>query len=646
MATDRKPAFRNLRVYAIDPSLAMSHETAELNELVLSVPWEDNPPDIEKALHPAGRRTRMVGPVGKYLEVVDYDPASKCFYAPVDLNDTYVLAGNGLTPSELNPQFHQQMVYAVAMKTIDHFERALGRVALWGAPKWVRNEETGKMERQFVERLRLYPHALREPNAYYSPDKVAVLFGYFPAPRESREVVPGTTVFTCLSHDVIAHEVTHALLDGLHERFSEPTNKDVLAFHEGFADIVAMFQHFTNPEVLRDQIAKTRGNLEQQNMLGQLAQQFGRATNRGKALRDALGYTDKDGTWHRFTPNVSYLLRAQEPHDRGAVLVAAVFEAFLKIYKSRVADLLRIATQGTGVLPDGEIHPDLVSRLSEEAAKSAGHVLEMCIRALDYCPPVDITFGDYLRAIITADYDFFPEDEHNYRTAILQAFSLYGIRPQRIRNVSLEGLLLRGLLDASGDDRSLMKVGLQWDNETDRSDVFRDMNKYGGLIHAWLKHEGGQRILGDAGIVLRRDAPQSILRGDDDLPLFEVHSVRTALRRGSKTNLVADLVIEITQRRRGFYDPQEQSLADRGDLKGRGQDDVDFWFRRGCTLILNQRTKAVRWMARTHGDITDDRELDRVRNFLLGSTIDQLSSFTAPPGPHRMHDQFAVAHRH
>ncbi len=30
-------------------------------------------------------------------------------------------------------------------------------------------------------------------------------------------------------------------------------------------------------------------------------------------------------------------------------------------------------------------------------------MLNTCIRALDYCPPVDITFGDYLRAIITAE---------------------------------------------------------------------------------------------------------------------------------------------------------------------------------------------------------------------------------------------------
>ena len=59
--------------------------------------------------------------------------------------------------------------------------------------------------------------------------------------------------------DIVAHETTHALLDGLHGRFIEPSNPDALAFHEAFADLVALFQHFTFPDVLRHQIARTRG---------------------------------------------------------------------------------------------------------------------------------------------------------------------------------------------------------------------------------------------------------------------------------------------------------------------------------------------------------------------------------------------------
>ena len=47
------------------------------------------------------------------------------------LTGRQLFAQDGLEPSEGNPKFHQQMVYAVAMNTIRHFEAALGRKALW-----------------------------------------------------------------------------------------------------------------------------------------------------------------------------------------------------------------------------------------------------------------------------------------------------------------------------------------------------------------------------------------------------------------------------------------------------------------------------------------------------------------------------------
>src|SRR6185295_12354908 len=205
---------------------------------------------------------------------------------------------------------------------------------------------------QYVQRLRIYPHAMREANAFYSPLKKALLFGYFPASTtDPGRNLPGGTVFTCLSHDVIAHETTHALLDGLHRRFVEPTNVDTMALHEAFADIVALFQHFSNPAALRDQIRRTRGDLAGQNLLGQLAQQFGQAIGQYGALRDAIGSVDKaTGEWRPKPPDPTELGRTTEPHARGAILVAAVFDGFLSIYKSRVADLLRIATAGTGEL--------------------------------------------------------------------------------------------------------------------------------------------------------------------------------------------------------------------------------------------------------------------------------------------------------
>jgi hypothetical protein len=56
--------------------------------------------------------------------VIDYDGGNRCYYPPVDLDDPRILAMGGLDPSELDPRFHQQMVYAVASETVEKFSRA------------------------------------------------------------------------------------------------------------------------------------------------------------------------------------------------------------------------------------------------------------------------------------------------------------------------------------------------------------------------------------------------------------------------------------------------------------------------------------------------------------------------------------------
>src|SRR6266581_8561531 len=197
------PPFRRLRAYAFDPSLSTTLENAVMNMVTMQIRWEFDPETQEDILR--------TGPVGEYLEVVDFDPASDCFYAPVDLNQPFLLAQDGLAPSEGNPQFHQQMVYVVAMTTIRNFERALGREAFW-SPRFVKGTDSqGKktITETYVQRLRIYPHALYENNSYYSPDKKALLLGYIRASStDARYHLPGGMVFTCLSHDVVAHETT------------------------------------------------------------------------------------------------------------------------------------------------------------------------------------------------------------------------------------------------------------------------------------------------------------------------------------------------------------------------------------------------------------------------------------------------------
>jgi hypothetical protein len=533
------------------------------------------------------------------------------------------MAENGLAPSDGNPQFHQQMVYAVAMRTIRNFEIALGRRALWAPRRW--RNDAGEYHVDYIPRLRIYPHALREPNAYYSPSKKALLFGYFRAtPSDVTQHLPGATVFTCLSHDVVAHETTHALLDGMHRRLTEPSNPDVLAFHEAFADIVALFQHFSLPEVVEYEIARTRGDLKTENQLANLAQEFGRAIGRNKALRSAIGRK----------PDPEALANTTEPHLRGSILVAAVFDAFLTIYRRRIADLLRIATQGSGILPQGALHPDLVTRLAREAEKSAQHVLTMCIRALDYLPPVDVTFGDYLRALVTADYDLVPDDTLAYRIAFMEAFRRRGIYPRRVRSLADESLRWEGPnLTAGYDDPSVylgskVKETVQdWNLNGSRKDIFNDMRKLRARAHEII--EGSIEY-----------KSQILLGIDFALPKFEVHSIRPVRRVGPDKELLMDAVVELTQRIPGYMDKKFDLYATVAE-----GDEPDFWFRGGCTLIIDLDTRKLRYCIFKR--INSKDRYDRQRAYLSGRYAPESlhATYFDPTGLEERDEIFAFAHR-
>ena len=588
------PVFRRLRGYAFDPSISIKLETMSINQIVYKVPWED--------------KLRQ-GPVGEYLEVVDYDPPSQAFYTPVDLNHPWLIAQDGLAPSAGNPQFHQQMVYAVAMTTIRNFEQALGRKVQWRTHSSV--DKKGRYEENYVARLRIYPHALREANAFYNPQKKALMFGYFTATDQNPgSHLTGGTVFACLSHDIIAHETTHAILDGVQRRFMENTHPDALAFHEAFADIVALFQHFSFPEVLRQQIGKTRGDLGTQNLLGQLAQEFGVAIGNYGSLRDAIGQVNPEtGRWEPLTPDPQDYINILEPHARGSILVAAVFDAFTQIYKIRTADLMRIASGGTGVLPSGALHPDLVNRLAMEAARAAQHVLNMCIRAIDYCPPVALTFGDYLRALITADADIVPDDDLGYRVAFIEAFQRRGIYPENVRNLSVESLVWKPPLDIYTQDftRIAKNMGFIPDRSrlfADRFTTFKEMARYRAMLHNYIRdHLDDLHAFENlTGLVLSPDSPPPFLpAGQTGQLKFEVSSLFPVQRIGPDGDLLNQMFFSITQQIPIPIDPQDPASA-------------TVPFRGGCTLVLDLDTDQL--LYRIAKPINDPERLKNEMNYL------------------------------
>jgi subtilisin family serine protease len=610
----RTPPYRRLRAFAVDPSLSTRLDTADINEATLKVKWEKLGP----------------GPEGEYLNVTDEPIAGE--RNAVNLDDPRLLAQDGWAPSEGNPQFHQQMVYAVAMTTIEHFERALGRPVLW--------RHGGSAEKEFddsvyVRQLQVRPHALRQANAFYSPNEIALEFGYFDAAAtDPGAVVPGSRVYTCLSHDIVAHETTHAILDGMHRRFNEPTNADVLALHEAFADIVALMQHFTMRDFLEMEIARTRGDVEAESMLGSLAVQFGRATGGRSALREAIGRM-VDGKWTRLQPDPTELERRLTPHSRGAILVAAVFDAFIAIYKARTQDLLRIYTSGTGALPTGAIHPDLVRRLAEEATKSADHVLGMCIRALDYVPPVDITFFEYLRALITADFDLVTDDQHNYRVAFVEAFRRRGIYPlnleaptaDTLRTLSVDTVRWQGLDTSLLHAKARGTIQKQYRALVERLRRFANSCLYVKDRERLFNAARAERLELHDKLVVAFDAAPEFAKelGLDPNRSFEVHELRPAMRVSPDGRYVPQVIVAVTQ------STQVRADHDAGVPA--------HTFRGGSTLVVDLSVPEVKY--RIVKRITSESRRARTAAFVRDAAADPLRALFF--GPERK-EPFAALH--
>lgn len=498
------PLYRPLHIYTVDPSLSrLEGAVATVN-----VAFEPLAP----------------GPVGCLFEVDSTDSELKLTYRIADLEDHNVLLADGYSPSPSDPRFHQQMVYAVCSNVYSTFKTALGRNLSWGFGG------TGT-----AARLVLRPHYGNEQNAYFSKEagRGELRFGYFPAPdkRMNNRSMPGGFIFTCLSHDIVVHEVTHALLDGLREHFMVPSNSDVVAFHEAFADLVAIFQHFSYTEVVLPAIRRCKGSLQKDDLLTQLAVQFGHTTGQNGPLRTAI---ERDNDNPRpYEPGL-------EAHDLGSILVSAVFDAFVQVFKRKTERYLRLATGGSGLLPPGELSHDLQTLLAERASKLASQFLTVCIRAIDYCPPVGLTFGDYLRALITADYDVVPDDRWDYRGALIDAFWRRNIYPRSATSLSEDALMWHGprrnLAAVPGLDFATLKFQGDPAHAAGPKELRRQACALGWYA-TQVEH------LEELGLVADGD-PR--LNGDRvSLPC--VKSIRSARRAGPSGQIVFDLVAEITQ---------------------------------------------------------------------------------------------------
>jgi hypothetical protein len=252
----------------------------------------------------------------------------------------------------------------------------------------------------------------------------------------------------------------------------------------------------------------------------------------------------------------------------------------------------------------------------------------MCVRALDYCPPLDLTFGEYLRAIITADVDMVPDDDRNYRVAFVEAFRRRGLYPRDVRTLSTENLVWRG---PHNDDRrhsaKLLPIIRELRDDAhrqlyarDRREIFRRERAVRAQLHRRLADHFAS---GEEG---RRDA--FFLGLDlDASDSFEVHAVHFATRVGPDGDVRFQLLIQITQHL---------------DVPGNGYGTMPF--EGGSTVVADlEQARILYCIRKPLGSLT---RRERQRQFLRELAEDSLrSTYFGPPDVTNVREPFALLHR-
>ena len=249
------------------------------------------------------------GPVGRRVAVLDFDPQSgqlgpSARYVPpaaVDGVGTFAFkTGSSLE----DPTFVQAVVFGGVHKTLAMFEEsdALGRRVRWAFDG---------------PQLLVVPRAGDWANAFYERESRSLQFFYFTPPGRP------APVYTAHSQDIIAHETTHAIIDGVLPDLYDASSPQALALHESIADFSTLLMSFRSRKLAARILEQTGGSIEHSTAFTGVAEQFGMALD---ASRHALRELNNDKSL------ADAGLDRSEPHDLSEILSGALYRVMVRMY--------------------------------------------------------------------------------------------------------------------------------------------------------------------------------------------------------------------------------------------------------------------------------------------------------------------------
>lgn len=173
--------------------------------------------------------------------------------APIAMADA---AGNYSHYEVGTPQFDQVNAYAIVANTISMYDKYLGKAVRWS----------------FSGPLSVVPHKGTGKTAYFNGREGSINFFEWQSPSL------GKRVSTSQSADVIAHEIGHAVWDGLRPRAGY--SNEAGAFHEAFGDCSALLHSLQQDSNLVKALEQNGGDLRKPSLLSRMAEEFGTAFNK------------------------------------------------------------------------------------------------------------------------------------------------------------------------------------------------------------------------------------------------------------------------------------------------------------------------------------------------------------------------------
>jgi hypothetical protein len=315
------------------------------------------------------------GPVSRRVAVLDFDAATGSVLPGARFVDPGKRKfGNYDCPAEegiFGRSFQQVSSFATVLRTMYLYEEpdALGRRLTWafGAPQ-----------------LLVVPRAGEKANAFYERESHSLQLFYI-----SRFEKPPACA--CLSRDIIAHETGHAILDGIAPDLYNSLTPQSLALHEAIADLTALLMSFRSTKLRLAVLKTTNGSIADSSAFSTVAPEFGQARDPSmRYLRSLLNNKTLDREDKSLDENgVPNRVNRYEPHSLSEALSGALYTVMVKIHGGLSTDF---SASGKALFVGAE------------------RFKRMILRALDYLPPGEVSFGDYGRAILAADQAAHPKD--------------------------------------------------------------------------------------------------------------------------------------------------------------------------------------------------------------------------------------------